>query len=89
MASPVDVAHPLRGAGLPVVRTGDDHHHLVCRSCGDITDVDRVVGTRPCLAPGVTGSHLVAETEVVFRGTCPRCRRDRSSHPNQQQKETS
>jgi len=76
-------------AGSPArfeTRTGDNHHHLVCRSCGDTTDVDCVVGTRPCLAPGDTAGYLVDEAEVVFWGTCPRCRRSR--HPNQHQKET-
>jgi Fur family ferric uptake transcriptional regulator len=87
MASPVDVTHRLRAAGLRVTGTGDNHHHhLVCRPCGDTTDVDRVVGTRPCLVPSDSAGYLVAEAEVVFWGTCPRCRRSR--HPNQHQKET-
>lgn len=55
-------------------RTGDNHHHLVCRSCGRTTDVDCVVGARPCLAPGGDAGYLVEEAEVVFWGRCPQCR---------------
>jgi Fe2+ or Zn2+ uptake regulation protein len=72
-------------AGSPArfeTRTGDNHH-LVCRSCGDTTNVDRVVGTRPCLAPGGAAGYLVGAAEIMFWGTCPRSR-----HPNQHQKET-
>ncbi|HYH32128.1 MAG TPA: Fur family transcriptional regulator [Pseudonocardia sp.] len=54
-------------------RTGDDHHHLVCRRCGRTTDVDCVAGARPCLAPGDVAGYLVDEAEVVFWGLCPDC----------------
>jgi Fur family ferric uptake transcriptional regulator len=66
-------------AGSPAryeTRTGDNHHHLVCRSCGRTTDVDCVLGARPCLAPGDDAGYLVDEAEVVFWGTCPRCQQD-------------
>ncbi|GAB22891.1 putative Fur family transcriptional regulator [Gordonia polyisoprenivorans NBRC 16320 = JCM 10675] len=55
-------------------RTGDNHHHLVCRVCGDITDVDCVVGAAPCLNPDHDHGYLVEEAEITFWGLCPRCR---------------
>lgn len=55
-------------------RTGDNHHHLVCRSCGRTEDVDCTVGSRPCLVPGNDHGFQVDEAEVVFWGRCPECR---------------
>ncbi|MCW2819822.1 MAG: transcriptional repressor [Marmoricola sp.] len=58
-------------------RVGDNHHHVVCRSCGSIADVDCVVGEAPCLdaGPAASGDHgfAIDEAEVVFWGTCPAC----------------
>jgi Fur family transcriptional regulator, stress-responsive regulator len=54
-------------------RVGDNHHHLVCRACGAIEDVDCAVGAAPCLAPAQTHGFVVDEAEVVFRGLCPTC----------------
>jgi Fur family ferric uptake transcriptional regulator len=54
-------------------RVGDNHHHLVCRSCGLTVDVDCVTGAAPCLdAPGVQG-FAIDEAEVTFWGLCPTC----------------
>jgi Fe2+ or Zn2+ uptake regulation protein len=54
-------------------RVGDDHHHVVCRSCGAIADVDRAVGSVACrTAPDDTGFEL-DRTEIVFWGLCPEC----------------
>lgn len=55
-------------------RTGDNHHHLTCRRCGRVEDVDCVVGARPCLAPDDGHGFDIDEAEVVFWGTCPSCR---------------
>ncbi|WP_433461346.1 Fur family transcriptional regulator [Spirillospora sp. CA-128828] len=55
-------------------RVGDNHHHLVCRGCGAIEDVDCVVGHAPCLDPVDDAGYLVDEAEVTFWGLCPRCR---------------
>ncbi len=55
-------------------RTGDNHHHLVCRSCGAIVDVDCVIGTAPCLSPDDDHGFLVDEAEVTFWGLCRSCR---------------
>lgn len=54
-------------------RVGDNHHHLVCRSCGDISDVDCAVGRAPCLTANDEHGFVVDEAEVVFWGVCPGC----------------
>ena len=54
-------------------RTGDSHHHVVCRSCGRTEDVDCVVTVRPCLTPSDDHGYLLDEAEVVFWGSCPSC----------------
>lgn len=54
-------------------RVGDNHHHLVCRSCGTIVDVDCAVGATPCLTPSDDHGFAVDEAEVVYRGLCPDC----------------
>jgi Fe2+ or Zn2+ uptake regulation protein len=55
-------------------RIGDNHHHLVCRHCGAITDVDCVMGEAPCLEPVDTAGFVVDVADVTFWGTCPDCR---------------
>lgn len=65
---------PTGSAALYETRTGDNHHHVVCRTCGEVHDVDCVVGAQPCLTPGPDTSFDVVEAEVVFWGYCPRCR---------------
>jgi len=55
-------------------RVGDNHHHLVCRSCGTVTDVDCVVGHAPCLEPASAAGYEIDEAEVVYWGVCPDCR---------------
>ncbi|GAA4754853.1 Fur family transcriptional regulator [Modestobacter marinus] len=54
-------------------RIGDNHHHLVCRDCGVIVDVDCAVGAAPCLTPSEDAGFTVDEAEVVFWGRCPDC----------------
>ena len=65
-------------------RVGDNHHHVVCRSCGAIADVDCVVGEAPCLQPSDAHGFTVDEAEVVFWGMCPACR----AHPHTPQPPT-
>ncbi|HUA96206.1 MAG TPA: Fur family transcriptional regulator [Acidimicrobiales bacterium] len=60
------------------VRVGDNHHHIVCRQCGATTDVDCVVGRRPCLTPSEARGYDLDEAEVTFWGLCPRCQRRRA-----------
>jgi Fur family ferric uptake transcriptional regulator len=54
-------------------RVGDNHHHVVCRSCGAIADVDCAVGQAPCLTASDDHGFSVDEAEVVYWGTCPDC----------------
>jgi len=54
-------------------RVGDNHHHLVCRSCGAISDVDCATGEAPCLTPSDDGGFLVDEAEVIYWGRCRSC----------------
>lgn len=55
-------------------RIGDNHHHVVCRSCGAIEDVDCAVGHAPCLTPSDHHGFVIDEAEVIYRGTCAACR---------------
>ena len=64
-------------AGSPArfeCRVGDNHHHLVCRACGRVTDVDCALGEAPCLDPANDAGYLVDEADVTFWGFCPDCR---------------
>ena len=54
-------------------RVGDNHHHLVCRSCGAIADVDCAVGQTPCLTASDDRGYALDEAEVVYWGRCPAC----------------
>lgn len=54
-------------------RVGDNHHHLVCRGCGLIFDIDCAVGTTPCLEAGQDHGFEIDEAEVVYWGSCPDC----------------
>ena len=54
-------------------RVGDNHHHVVCRSCGAIADVDCAVGAAPCLTASDDRGFSIDEAEVTYRGVCPEC----------------
>ncbi|MBA2416184.1 MAG: transcriptional repressor, partial [Geodermatophilaceae bacterium] len=54
-------------------RVGDNHHHLVCRDCGEITDISCAVGAAPCLTPAGGMPFVVDEAEVTFWGRCATC----------------
>lgn len=56
-------------------RVADNHHHLVCRTCGAIEDIDCAVGETPCLAPSISHGYAIDEAEVTFWGLCPSCTR--------------
>jgi Fe2+ or Zn2+ uptake regulation protein len=63
-------------AGSPTryeTRVGDNHHHVVCRSCGDIADVDCAGGDTPCLTASDDYGYTIDEAEVVYSGLCPAC----------------
>lgn len=80
-----DVLRALTGAGLLrriepqgsvaryEARVGDNHHHVVCRSCGAIADVDCAVGAAPCLDASDDHGFVIDEAEVIYWGTCPDC----------------
>ena len=70
------LARRIAPAGGPVryeSRVGDNHHHVVCRSCGTVGDVDCAIGEAPCLDPSTTHGFLIDEAEVTYWGTCPMC----------------
>ncbi|MCC5474814.1 MULTISPECIES: Fur family transcriptional regulator [Streptomyces] len=67
--------HPARYEG----RVGDNHHHIVCRSCGAVVDVDCAVGDAPCLTASDDRGFAIDEAEVVYWGMCPDCSTGRSS----------
>jgi Fur family transcriptional regulator, stress-responsive regulator len=70
------LARRIEPAGSPAryeARTGDNHHHIVCRGCGTVADVDCAVGEAPCLDPSDTQGFELDEAEVTFWGLCPAC----------------
>ncbi|MCU1629530.1 MAG: Fur family transcriptional regulator [Pseudonocardia sp.] len=72
----------IQPAGSPAryeSRVGDNHHHVVCRSCGAIADVDCAVGTTPCLTASDDHGFAIDEAEVVYWGLCPGCS---TTHPS-------
>jgi len=80
------VLHALTAAGLARAgepaghptryerRTGDNHHHIVCRTCGALDDVDCATGHTPCLIPSSDHGFTVDVAEVTYWGLCPDCR---------------
>src|SRR6202167_1715612 len=60
-------------------RVGDNHHHVVCRSCGLVADVDCAVGEVPCLTASDAHGFSIDEAQVIYWGLCPACSIARSS----------
>jgi len=63
-------------AGSPAryeTRVGDNHHHVVCRLCGAVSDIDCVLGEPPCVLPADSSGYVIDEAEVTFWGLCPSC----------------
>jgi len=71
--------HPQGSVARYESRVGDNHHHLVCRSCGAIADVDCAVGTAPCLTAADHHGYSLDEAEVIYWGLCPGCSTAHSS----------
>jgi Fur family transcriptional regulator, stress-responsive regulator len=72
----VGLARRIEPAGSPALyerRAGDNHHHVVCRGCGRVADVDCAVGEAPCMDPSAAQGFVVDEAEVTFWGLCPIC----------------
>lgn len=65
---------PAGGPARYEARVGDNHHHVVCRRCAAISDVDCATGLAPCLEASDTSGFSIDEAEVTFWGTCPTCR---------------
>jgi Fur family transcriptional regulator, stress-responsive regulator len=55
-------------------RVGDNHHHLICRDCGRMVDIDCAVGAAPCLTAADDLGFEITEAEVIYWGRCPECR---------------
>lgn len=55
------------------LRVGDNHHHLICRSCGTVVDIECALGAAPCLAPADDHGFVIDEAEVTHWGMCPAC----------------
>lgn len=64
-------------------RVDDNHHHVVCRACGAVADVDCVVGSAPCLSAAEDAGFAIDEAEVIFWGICPEC----SANPDHRTRE--
>ena len=64
---------PSGSAARYEARVGDNHHHVVCRSCGAIADVDCAVGSTPCLEPSDDHGFMIDEAEVTYWAVCPEC----------------
>jgi Fe2+ or Zn2+ uptake regulation protein len=64
---------PAGSVPLYELRVRDNHHHVVCRCCGAVQDVDCAVGERPCLTPSQAHGFVLDEAEVTYWGVCPDC----------------
>ena len=70
------VVRRIQPAGSPARyedRVGDNHHHVVCRSCGRMVDVDCAIGETPCLTAADDSNFEIEEAEVIYWGRCPEC----------------
>lgn len=64
---------PARSPARFEARAGDNHHHLICRTCGRTVDVDCAVGDTPCLTAADDSGFEIDEAEVIYWGRCPEC----------------
>jgi Fur family ferric uptake transcriptional regulator len=70
------VIRRIQPAGSPARyenRVGDNHHHVICRTCNGMADVDCAVGDTPCLTAADASGYEIDEAEVIFWGRCPEC----------------
>jgi Fur family transcriptional regulator, stress-responsive regulator len=70
---------PAGSAARYEARVGDNHHHLICRACGRMIDVDCAVGSRPCLSASDDAGYEIDEAEVIYWGHCPNCQQGRAA----------
>lgn len=71
---------PQGSAALYETRTADNHHHLACRTCGNVVDVDCAIEQTPCLTPSDDQGFIVEEAEVIYWGTCTNCATANKQH---------
>jgi Fe2+ or Zn2+ uptake regulation protein len=72
----------IQPAGSPAryeARVGDNHHHLICRVCDRVVDVDCAVGDAPCLTAVEDHGYDIDEAEVIYWGHCPECQREKGT----------
>lgn len=72
----VDLVRRIQPAGSPArfeTRVRDNHHHIICRTCSRVVDVDCAVGVTPCLTAADDAGFVIDEAEVVYWGICPEC----------------
>ncbi len=72
----VGLVRRIQPAGSPALfeaRVSDNHHHLICRQCGQVADVDCAVGYTPCLTASDDRGYQIDEAEVIYWGLCPQC----------------
>ena len=74
---------PMGSVARYEARVGDNHHHVVCRSCGAISDVECAVGYTPCLTAADDAGYEISEAEVIYWGRCPECAATPASHQNE------
>jgi Fur family ferric uptake transcriptional regulator len=70
---------PAGSSALFERQTGNDHHHVVCRNCGAVDDIEGVPRTAPCLTPGDSHGFVIETADVTFWGLCSACRNDSGS----------
>ncbi|MBE3076137.1 MAG: transcriptional repressor [Actinobacteria bacterium] len=79
-----ELVRRIEPAGSPArfeARVGDNHHHVVCRRCGDVADIDCATGSAPCLDPSNTNGFVIDEAEVTYWGICPACQQNPAPRP--------
>lgn len=79
---------PLGSVARYEARVGDNHHHVVCRSCGAIADIDCAVGEAPCLTAADSSGYEIDEAEVIYWGRCPECIEAASDQPSEEARKT-
>ena len=72
--------HPRGSVARYESRVRDNHHHVVCRSCGAIADVDCAAGAVPCLTASDDHGYVIDEAEVIYWGLCPACTARAGTH---------
>jgi len=80
---------PARSPARYEDRVGDNHHHLICRACGRMVDVDCAVGETPCLTAADDSEYEIDEAEVIYWGRCPECVAATTAAPGDPEQRTS